>query len=681
MAGNMVYSIQLQLRVDDSQLDATIAKLGTLKKAAKDIHVKTAGGGYRRPKLSEEDIIARSARKWKQRNLEERLNIGDRWHLRQFGQWRFSQAGWQNGLNVFQKRVKTFQDSFFNNVSSFSGLRYNAVNLGKVFTSLTGVVGKAIPALGAFGQVAIGAAKIWMGVHAWRLASSGLPLLVGTKLLNSNNMAEAASNLMQMRMAEKGLGGNYQATLNRATQLAAEYGFSRVGMLNAMNMFTGLNVDGKKLTPEEASHLAEVVGKIAHVGGLSFERVNVNLQQLLGQAVPSIRDIRELVGQAPFIGKLAMNMMEERGVQGDYRDWLKNKSNLRSVLDEFNELVESHPVMKARGQIALAKENFWMRIADGLSPYWDKIAQANEKLYSWLSDKIVSWVSNIDVEKFGKKLESFVTELSVLTSSIGPLVAKLVEWINDLTGLSKEKFPEVTLGPDGQVIYTGKKIKGAEGQKQEADINLAAKKQIAANHMPNMLSELMPKLDSMGVKISPDSLSAKLRDTALINRIALTNENFNKQHLDKEYSAYSLDSLYINNKWRAEHTEVPKRARSREGKPGIGAGYDLYEADVYTPNREQMLANVMSYFAETHNREQFEKLFGGAADADAQQLSDLSKGSKSVFINFNKEIVDMDINIASVENIEELGRKLEPKIEEVVVRGLTIALNNATSVT
>lgn len=41
----------------------------------------------------------------------------------------------------------------------------------------------------------------------------------------------------------------------------------------------------------------------------------------------------------------------------------------------------------------------------------------------------------------------------------------------------------------------------------------------------------------------------------------------------------------------------------------------------------------------------------------------------------------MSVNIASVENIEELGRKLEPKIEEVVVRGLTIALNNATSVT
>ena len=70
MAGNMVYSIQLQLRVDDSQLDATIAKLGTLKKAAKDIHVRTAGNLPRRLKLPEEDIIARSARKWKQRNLD-----------------------------------------------------------------------------------------------------------------------------------------------------------------------------------------------------------------------------------------------------------------------------------------------------------------------------------------------------------------------------------------------------------------------------------------------------------------------------------------------------------------------------------------------------------------------------------------------------------------------------------
>lgn len=631
----MVYSIQLQLRVDDSQLDATIAKLGTLKKAAKEINEKATAGYSKKKKLTDEEIIARSARKWKQRNLEERLNIGARWRLRQFGQWRFSQAGWQNGLGVFQKRVKTFQDSFFNNVSSFSGLRYNMVNLGKVFTSLTGVVGKSIPAIGKFAQVAIGAAKILIGMHAWRLVSSGIPFLVGTKLLNSNNMAEAASNLMQMRMAEKGLGGNYQATLNRATQLAAEYGFSRVGMLNAMNMFTGLNVDGKKLTPEEASHLAEVVGKIAHVGGLSFDRVNVNLQQLFGQAVPSIRDIRELVGQAPFIGKLAMNMMEERGVQGDYRDWLKNKSNLRSVLDEFNELVESHPVMKARGQIALAKENFWMRIADGLSPYWGKIAQANEKLYSWLSDKIVNWISNIDVNKVGAKLDQFILELDTFASAI-QTIANTIGSIANGISFGQKQYGEFDPETGGVRMTWGLSTNKDAALFTTMANNIAKKKAYGRE---------VSRIAEFAAKRAREAGHGDIVQAA-----------YDKLNSNEFIDAFVGTSSYFN--WR--YTDDTKKIRKPTlSKLGIKAISDLFSAG---------LRGITG-------------TGGRSTDPNAQTVSNLSQGSKSVFINFNKEIVDMDINIASVENIDELGRKLEPKIEEVVVRGLTIALNNATSVT
>ena len=631
----MVYSIQLQLRVDDSQLDATIAKLGTLKKAAKEINEKATAGYSKKKKLTDEEIIARSARKWKQRNLEERLNIGARWRLRQFGQWRFSQAGWQNGLGVFQKRVKTFQDSFFNNVSSFSGLRYNMVNLGKVFTSLTGVVGKSIPAIGKFAQVAIGAAKILIGMHAWRLVSSGIPFLVGTKLLNSNNMAEAASNLMQMRMAEKGLGGNYQATLNRATQLAAEYGFSRVGMLNAMNMFTGLNVDGKKLTPEEASHLAEVVGKIAHVGGLSFDRVNVNLQQLFGQAVPSIRDIRELVGQAPFIGKLAMNMMEERGVQGDYRDWLKNKSNLRSVLDEFNELVESHPVMKARGQIALAKENFWMRIADGLSPYWDKIAQANEKLYSWLSDKIVNWISNIDVNKVGAKLDQFILELDTFASAI-QTIANTIGSIANGISFGQKQYGEFDPETGGVRMTWGLSTNKDAALFTTMANNIAKKKAYGRE---------VSRIAKFAAKRAREAGHGDIVQAA-----------YDKLNSNEFIDAFVGTSSYFN--WR-DTDDTKKIRKPTLSKLGIKAISDLFSAG---------LRGITG-------------TGGRSTDPNAQTVSNLSQGSKSVFINFNKEIVDMDINIASVENIDELGRKLEPKIEEVVVRGLTIALNNATSVT
>ena len=631
----MVYSIQLQLRVDDSQLDATIAKLGTLKKAAKEINEKATAGYSKKKKLTDEEIIARSARKWKQRNLEERLNIGARWRLRQFGQWRFSQAGWQNGLGVFQKRVKTFQDSFFNNVSSFSGLRYNMVNLGKVFTSLTGVVGKSIPAIGKFAQVAIGAAKILIGMHAWRLVSSGIPFLVGTKLLNSNNMAEAASNLMQMRMAEKGLGGNYQATLNRATQLAAEYGFSRVGMLNAMNMFMGLNVDGKKLTPEEASHLAEVVGKIAHVGGLSFERVNRNIQQLLAMAVPNSRDLNELTTQAPYIGKLAMNMMEERGVQGDYRYWLKNKSNLRSVLDEFNELVESHPVMKARGQIALAKENFWMRIADGLSPYWDKIAQANEKLYSWLSDKIVNWISNIDVNKVGAKLDQFILELDTFASAI-QTIANTIGSIANGISFGQKQYGE--FDPEtGGVRMTWGLSTNKDAALFTTMANNIAKKKAYGREVSRIAEFAAKRAREAGHGDIVQAAYGKLNSNEFIDAFVGTSSYFNWWYTD----------------------DTKKIRKPTLSKLGIKAISDLFSAG---------LRGITG-------------TGGRSTDPNAQTVSNLSQGSKSVFINFNKEIVDMDINIASVENIEELGRKLEPKIEEVVVRGLTIALNNATSVT
>ena len=631
----MVYSIQLQLRVDDSQLDATIAKLGTLKKAAKEINEKATAGYSKKKKLTDEEIIARSARKWKQRNLEERLNIGARWHLRQFGQWRFSQAGWQNGLGVFQKRVKTFQNSFFNNVSSFSGLRYNMVNLGKVFTSLTGVVGKSIPAIGKFAQVAIGAAKILIGMHAWRLVSSGIPFLVGTKLLNSNNMAEAASNLMQMRMAEKGLGGNYQATLNRATQLAAEYGFSRVGMLNAMNMFTDLNVDGKKLTPEEASHLAEVVGKIAHVGGLSFDRVNRNIQQLLAMAVPNSRDLNELTTQAPYIGKLAMNMMEERGVQGDYRDWLKNKSNLRSVLDEFNKLVESHPVMKARGQIALAKENFWMRIADGLSPYWDKIAKANEKLYSWLSDKIVNWISNIDVNKVGAKLDQFILELDTFASAI-QTIANTIGSIANGISFGQKQYGEFDPETGGVRMTWGLSTNKDAALFMTMANNIAKKKAYGRE---------VSRIAEFAAKRAREAGHGDIVQAA-----------YDKLNSNEFIDAFVGTSSYFN-WWYTDDTK--KIRKPTLSKLGIKAISDLFSAG---------LRGITG-------------MGGRSTDPNAQTVSNLSQGSKSVFINFNKEIVDMDINIASVENIEELGRKLEPKIEEVVVRGLTIALNNATSVT
>ena len=654
MAGGILYSIQLQLRVDDSQLDAAIAKLNTLKRSAKDTYVRVGAGGGNTPRSPRGSGGGRDVPRW---------TMSDR--LRDLTNWRFSRAGWQSGLDVFNKRVKTFQDSFFNNLSSLSGLRYNAVNLGKVFTSLGGAVGKAIPAIGALTQGAMMAGKIWVGVHGWRLASSGVPLYVGTKILNSNNLSEAGSNLMQMRMAEKGLGGNYQSTLNRATQLAAEYGFSRVGMLNAMNMFTGLNVDGKKLTAEDASYFAEVVGKIAHVGGLSFDRVNRNIQQLFAMAKSSSRDLNELTTQAPYIGKLATNMMAERGVTGDYREWLKNKSNLRSVLDEFNKLVESHPVMKARGEIALAKENFWITIADRLSPYWDKIAKANEKLYSWLGDRIVSWVRNIDPDTLGVKLNSFTEELNDFTTTLGKIAATM-GGIVDVVKEVLNNLPPFTIGKGGRLLpempnFIPTNRPGVyTTSSTQTHTSTDPQKEVEELYEKTRWNWKLDRLDSIRVRKRLAATFTGLPADSLSNKTNALIENITRGR-DSLLTRMPTDSVVVKNWFPADggSNKIPRNI-----------GWELNFKEIFD-NLDKLLRPWLS----------IEDFARRSVDEGQQQLADLSKGSKSIFINFNREIVKMDVNIASVGDIDELGRKLEPKIEEVVVRGLTIALNNATSAT
>ena len=305
------------------------------------------------------------------------------------------------------------------------------------------------------------------------------------------------------------------------------------------------------------------------------------------------------------------------------------------MLDEFNELVESHPVMKARGQIALAKENFWMRIADGLSPYWDKIAQANEKLYSWLSDKIVNWISNIDVNKVGAKLDQFILELDTFASAI-QTIANTIGSIANGISFGQKQYGEFDPETGGVRMTWGLSTNKDAALFTTMANNIAKKK--AYGREVSRIAEFAAK-------------RAREAEHGDIVQAA-----YDKLNSNEFIDAFVGTSSYFN-WWYTDDTK--KIRKPTLSKLGIKAISDLFSAG---------LRGITG-------------TGGRSTDPNAQTVSNLSQGSKSVFINFNKEIVDMDINIASVENIEELGRKLEPKIEEVVVRGLTIALNNATSVT
>lgn len=63
--------------------------------------------------------------------------------------------------------------------------------------------------------------------------------------------------------------------------------------------------------------------------------------------------------------------------------------------------------------------------------------------------------------------------------------------------------------------------------------------------------------------------------------------------------------------------------------------------------------------------------------SDAQTIRGMSGTTRALVINFNREIVSMPTTI-NANDVEDIKQQLEPAIEDMIVRGLTIALNNST---
>ena len=99
----------------------------------------------------------------------------------------------------------------------------------------------------------------------------------------------------------------------------------------------GVAKTGSKLTVNDATALTRVGGLISQQAGVSFERVMTNIQQLMVQSNPNIRDIRELLNQAPILGRYAIDEMERKGITGvDKNTYLKDQNNLLSVLTRYD---------------------------------------------------------------------------------------------------------------------------------------------------------------------------------------------------------------------------------------------------------------------------------------------------------------------------------------------------------
>lgn len=278
--------------------------------------------------------------------------------------------------------------------------------------------------------------KLTLGSTIAPIALGGGTMMLSLRALQSESFAEGVRLISRRHQAQMGLGADYEAAQTNADYIAQGYGLDRSTTLSSINVLTGLGIGGQaanRLTLGEASNLTLTGGLISQHHGVPFERVMTNIQQLLVQQTPHMRDIRELLNQAPILQKFALREMEERGLTGiDVRTYLKDQRNILSTLETYRLNTATNAGMQARGQIALASQDMWANIA-GNDPAWSYIgmqgANIIRSLGSGINGLLTTFTQNTDFQIMVKNIEIMFDHLGAKS---GTFIDKLISLVDKM---------------------------------------------------------------------------------------------------------------------------------------------------------------------------------------------------------------------------------------------------------
>lgn len=270
---------------------------------------------------------------------------------------------------------------------------------------------------------------------ATKMATFSGPMIAGgvmtaaLRVLQSDWFAEGARLISRRHQTREGMGPQYEQTLRNADIISAAYGLDRSTTLSSINVLAGLGVgaNNRKITLGEATGLTKVGGLIAQHAGVSFERVMTNIQQLLVTTAPNMRDIRELLNQAPILGKYALKEMEEQGLKGvDVRTYLKDQGALLSVLKRYELSNASNAGMRARGMINMASQDAAALIASN-NPFWSYIGNAGSGMIKALATSANKFMSMlVDNRSFLNMVKSLEMTIDMMGDKGVTLVDKLI---------------------------------------------------------------------------------------------------------------------------------------------------------------------------------------------------------------------------------------------------------------
>lgn len=625
-----IYQIELNLKGDlNAKLDDAIKKAQNLKSITNNIGGR--GGSFNNP--------AGGRRYNPYPHIpEERMNL---WRRMNYAAYRSPFANNRHllrNIDRYYQARQRFQNNFIANSFTYSGWQRNLGN----FANLIGSVGKAalqaIPAL----KSVIGTLGGIVGLKAVSIAGGGLLYRWGRNNLMSEQTSQAISNVSQYNMARLAQGSGYNEMFRNATDIVTQTGGSRAGLVSLMNTMTGLTVGNTKLSSRDAQWFGQLAAKISAVSGRDLQIVGLNLQQLLTtwQGI----DMKELFKSVPLIEKYVFDLRAQSKNKGeDIYSFIRE--NPQALIKAFERFIGQFELPRAgvlKGRVQLSEENLEADKLEYLEDFYEDIANTNIHINESLSKLYKTFGEGYDGSIFQKAISAFDSFIS----GIIDVGTKIINWINEhptissfIGGFSSGALLGSSAGPMGTVLGGLASGTTAALWSKVPEYNLTKEQAISK------LKGTILRTNYIYREPSDDKLYKSGYLTSAVKDIKL--------------SADDIETLFnnLNNLGTKEAKDLIKRLR------------------YYTPD-----LTALSRAFELTSKEFIPAPTVSPVKDETGRMKDLSKGSKSLIINFNKSIVDMDNHINTTDP-STIMREIEDYVSQAIARGLNIAFNQATPLT
>ena len=544
------------------------------------------------------------------------------------------------------------------------------VNIAGIATNILASVGKALfkaTAYTTIGSYAVG----------------GIGTMMMTKFLMSEGMAEGVRILQRRNQARLGLGDAYLQAQGNADALARDYGLDRSAAISAINVLSGMGVanTGNKLTINDATALTRVGGLISQQAGVSFERVMTNIQQLMVQSNPNIRDIRELLNQAPILGRYAIDEMERKGITGvDKNTYLKDQSNLLSVLTRYDVENVSSPIMQARGVVTVAQQDFYAKLAE--NPSWLTVAGNAADILETLGDALSKLITSLTSDTgFTNSVNALVVlfdYLSENTDVIVGMASKGVKFLYDTFGVDIGNIRERYVGRN-QRQHTIREVAGrytedafkmfvSSGAARSSDPDIQ-RKEFEAFYLP-LVGRWARDPEKLGAVRFNFPASYESWD------LSGNTETINY------WQWHNLRYGFYNNLSEAEKRNyfIPKGAESYVGST---PNFASYLSSVSNMLMLEWYKDALKEYMSPKNIPNYGGTGGAAGGTGTEDdLRGFSRDRRSLVINFNDKLVEWNSTITTddpQEVVDDVSQNINSLVSAAIQKALLGATNTMNS--